>query len=109
MALFAIIGIVAILAYLYGQKRRASMRLREAINLTLAECQENASRADEAAQDGDPLRDRFDGARSSGAFDTAPVHLVATLHQAYDRPDRAAFERAAAQLAEYRDFRGWKG
>lgn len=106
MAIFAVVGVVAVLAYLYGQKRAASRRLREAVARTLAECESNAG----LAADGVPIgRERFDAARRCGAFDTAPVHLVVTLHQAYDRPSREAFGRAAAQLAEYRDFHGWKG
>lgn len=104
MAFFGFIAILAVLAYLYGQKRKASQRLCEAVNLTLAEAQENMDHLDA----GEAIRrDRFDGARSGGAFDTAPIHLIAALHQAYDMPSRSAFERAVAQLVEYRSFRGW--
>lgn len=51
MAIFAVVGVVAVLAYLYGQKRAASRRLREAVARTLAECESNAG----LAADGVPI------------------------------------------------------
>ncbi|WP_300540609.1 hypothetical protein [Maricaulis sp.] len=104
MVLFVLIAILAVLAYLYGQKRRAAQRLREAVNLTVDEARQNIGALAAGREIG---RDRFDAARSAGAFETAPIHLIATLHQAYDRPDAERFQTAVSQLEEYREFRGW--
>lgn len=57
----------------------------------------------------------IDAGEAGDALTKAPQHIFDSVHAAYDACEREAADapqqlrRAVSALAEYRDFRGWKG